>query len=215
LIGAPPRWTRKRVWFDYHVHLNAFLNKVSHMKNPQACLFIRVAIVSTLLGSVGYSRTALAEDTSALATAIANAQTSPPGGEANVATKDEIESVLSPALRKTKSGLRVSWSRAVGESGAETCQSQFTLGGVLVMLECNLEYVSHSMGPENSRQNTSVKRFYDAKGTLTKVQGRFTKKRLLDGKQIENRKIVTAEDEKLIDLSKPLLKVDLAIAQTK
>jgi predicted nucleic acid-binding Zn ribbon protein len=147
-----------------------------------------------------FSSHAIADDApSALAVAIAQVQ----GGS--------VDGVIAPSLRATKSGFVVRWSREVGDSGEETCNSQYTSAGNLVTVDCTLEYLTHSMGPENSRINVRVKRSYDATGALTKVSGFYMRKRLRDGKKIENRKIVESTDEQLGDLSKPLLRLDSAL----
>jgi hypothetical protein len=167
----------------------------------------RLGLGTLLCACLAFSNSALAEDSAALATAIANAQKLP----AEPATKNEIEEILNPSLKKNKSGFKLAWAHAVGEGGHEECTSVFNNSGTLVTFDCAYEYVSESKGPENSRMKINVKRWYDEQGTLTKVNGRVTNKRLRDGKQVENRKIMKANDEKLAELSKPLLKLDASL----
>lgn len=106
-------------------------------------------------------------------------------------------------------GWQVSWSRSVGE-GSETCTSRFRVDGSLATLDCSLEYFTHAMGPENSKVRVQALRTFDPKGELTATAGQLTRQRTRDGKRVEHRRL-TAADEALADLSKPLLVLPLIL----
>jgi hypothetical protein len=147
-----------------------------------------------LIGLVLSAGAARAED-DALTLALAKAQGVTP------------EVLHSVSVKRAGKGWLVQWSREVGE-GLDECSATYRTDGSLATLDCTLEYVSHSMGPENARWVTHAVRAYDAKGALTSVKGQLKGTRLSDKVVKERSNITKADDEHLGELSRPMLMLD-------
>lgn len=121
------------------------------------------------------------------------------------------DTVRAATVKHTRKSWVVKWSLTVGEGGFDDCTSTYRLDGSLETLDCTLEYLSHSMGPENAKWVTHAVRQYDAQGTLTSVTGQVKATRLSDKKLKEKTAITKPDDEHLAELSKPMLKLDLSL----
>jgi hypothetical protein len=122
-------------------------------------------------------------------------------------TPDVLHTV---GVKRVGKGWLVKWSREVGE-GMDECTANYRPDGSLAKLDCTLEYVSHSIGPENARWITHAVRAFDAKGALTSVKGQLQGTRLSDKVVKESSVIKNADDEHLAELSKPMLVLEASL----
>ncbi|MFO0593714.1 MAG: hypothetical protein U0228_00345 [Myxococcaceae bacterium] len=120
----------------------------------------------------------------------------------------DFASLARAAHQKTKSGWEATWAHPIGDSGIEECKASFRSDGTLESQKCDLEYVSHSMGPMNARWKTKVSWTFDATGKRTAFKGTRKSVLLSTGKVGENKTYTAPDEDLLADLCKPLMVLD-------
>ena len=122
--------------------------------------------------------------------------------------KDWFEEV---SIRKAGDKVILKFTRSLGEGGDEICTSTYRKSGVLMELDCNSEYVAHSMGPENKQFKTHLKREFDQSGKLVQVSGHRLAVRLDNKKRVEDRELRSMSDPVVDDSMHPVKKLSPAI----
>lgn len=112
---------------------------------------------------------------------------------------------------RTPKFIKISFYLEVGEGGGENCTNEYSPQGKLQKSDCEFNYVSHSMGPENKETQIKLERRFNEKGELTKVKGHIKSKNFETKKMIEDRKVDSPKDESIKSLSRPLLSLSDAI----
>ncbi len=128
--------------------------------------------------------------------------------KANDVNESDFESVT---LTKDSKGIHLRFRRVIGDGGQESCEGKYRLNRTLAEFNCNYDYTSHSMGPENKRFKVNLKRAFDDTGKLKAVSGTSRATSLKSKKVVEDRKITSVTDDKVNTLSKPVLKLPESI----
>lgn len=115
---------------------------------------------------------------------------------------------------KVQNGIEVKYSFSIGEGGIEESLAKYRADGTLESITTEYEYVSHSMGPGNSRRIINAVRYYNWGGDLVKAAGKIRTTKLLNNKITESRKITKVNDHALEELSTPLLKLNKDILRS-
>ena len=107
-------------------------------------------------------------------------------------------------VEKLMSAFRLTYFRSHGDGGGENCEVLYDIEGQLKSHYCRIDYVSHSMGPENAESVSLLLRVFE-KDQSVKVLGSYRKTRLKDKKVVENRSIINEKDEKVKSFTKPVM----------
>ncbi len=115
------------------------------------------------------------------------------------------------SIKTISNGFESKYVRDVGDGGTERCEAFYRKNGTLAVLHCNHDYRAHSMGSGNRHFIINVRRFFDGAGKLAKAEGFIKTTFLINNKIDENRKIKSIDDEKIKELTKPLLKLGVQL----
>jgi hypothetical protein len=99
------------------------------------------------------------------------------------------------------------YSKAIGDGGIEFCNSIYRHTRYLQLLDCEYEYVSHSMGPANKRYLINLVWPFDAKGIPQSVEGRYLEKMKSDSSVVEDRVISSLKDNAIEEFSPAVAKL--------